>query len=241
MPTFSPGAGTYTVPQFVTLSTTTPISTIHYTTDGSTPTTSSAVYHVPLYVYSSQTVKAIAEASGLSNSAVGSSAYVLGQQPLRVSLMRNSSSQVLSPVPLDDRMQPSSGVRWSDLFPTSGSTGVWTTYDAWVASSNAHGAKVTFTKQARPTWMTGLSSTTDGPSSDWNTATSCPTVGGVVFGTTVDCKWKTTLVRYYMHVSGQSTVPANPVSCPNLDTTEASNESNTYSGSSSSVGFSGSP
>jgi hypothetical protein len=43
-PTFSPAGGTYASAQSVTIGTTTPSATIYYTTNGSTPTTSSAVY-----------------------------------------------------------------------------------------------------------------------------------------------------------------------------------------------------
>lgn len=76
-PAFSPTAGTYTSPQSVTISDTTPGATIYYTTNGSTPTTSSTKYAAPVSVTSSATLKAIAVATGFNNSAVGSAAYVI--------------------------------------------------------------------------------------------------------------------------------------------------------------------
>ena len=76
-PVFSPGGGTYTSAQAVTISTSTPGATIFYTTDGSTPTTSSAVYTSPVTVSSSETLRAIAVASGYTNSAVASAVYTI--------------------------------------------------------------------------------------------------------------------------------------------------------------------
>jgi Chitobiase/beta-hexosaminidase C-terminal domain len=76
-PTFSPVAGSYTGPQSVAISTTTTGATIYYTTDGSTPTTSSAVYSTPITVSTSQTIKAIGVLSGDTNSSVGSAAYTI--------------------------------------------------------------------------------------------------------------------------------------------------------------------
>ncbi len=58
--------------QVVTLSSQTSGATIYYTTDGSTPTTSSPVYEAPFLVDSNLTVNAMAVASGYSNSAVAS-------------------------------------------------------------------------------------------------------------------------------------------------------------------------
>ncbi len=76
-PTFSPVAGTYTGTQTVTISDTTSGATIYYTTNGTTPTTSSTVYTAPISVSSSQTIKAIATATGFTQSAVGSAAYTI--------------------------------------------------------------------------------------------------------------------------------------------------------------------
>lgn len=76
-PTFSPAAGSYSSTQNVTISCATPSSTIYYTTNGSTPTTSSSVYSSPVSVSASSTVKAIATAAGFTQSAVASAAYTI--------------------------------------------------------------------------------------------------------------------------------------------------------------------
>ncbi len=77
MPVFTPGAGTYTQPVLVTISESTAGATIYYTTDGSTPTTSSTVYTGPLTVGASETLNAIAALSGFANSQLASATYVL--------------------------------------------------------------------------------------------------------------------------------------------------------------------
>ena len=76
-PTFSPGTGTYTSAQSVAISDTTPGAVIYYTTNGTTPTTSSAVYSAAITVSASSTLEALAIAPGLTQSAVGSAAYVI--------------------------------------------------------------------------------------------------------------------------------------------------------------------
>jgi N-acetylneuraminic acid mutarotase len=77
IPTFNPPAGTYASAQSVTISDTTPGASIYYTTDGSTPTTSSAKYSTPVNVAVSETLKAIATATGYTNSNVGTAAYTI--------------------------------------------------------------------------------------------------------------------------------------------------------------------
>jgi Legume lectin domain/Chitobiase/beta-hexosaminidase C-terminal domain len=76
-PTFSPGVGTYTTTQSVTISDATPGASIFFTADGTTPTTSSTAYTAPISVSVSETLKAIAVASGDSPSAVASAAYTI--------------------------------------------------------------------------------------------------------------------------------------------------------------------
>jgi N-acetylneuraminic acid mutarotase len=78
-PTFSPPAGTYSSPQTVTMADTTAGATIYYTTDGSTPSLTSAVYKAPLVVSSPETIAAIAAASGYITSAPTAAAYVINQ------------------------------------------------------------------------------------------------------------------------------------------------------------------
>ncbi len=75
-PTFSPAGGTYTSAQNVTISTTTAGATIYYTTDGSTPSSNSAVYSAPIAVSSYTVVKAIAVKDGVSSS-VATATYII--------------------------------------------------------------------------------------------------------------------------------------------------------------------
>jgi hypothetical protein len=77
-PTISLPAGTYTSPQTITLGCTTPSSTIYYTIDGSTPTTSSPAYSGTFSLTLgtvSVTLNAMCVAGGYTNSAVASNVY----------------------------------------------------------------------------------------------------------------------------------------------------------------------
>jgi Chitobiase/beta-hexosaminidase C-terminal domain/Legume lectin domain len=76
-PTFSPAAGTYSGAQSVTISDASSGATVYYTTNGTTPTTSSTKYTGPITVSSTETLHAIAVATGDANSAVASAAYTV--------------------------------------------------------------------------------------------------------------------------------------------------------------------
>lgn len=76
-PVFSVQAGTYSTIQTVEISDASNGTTIYYTTDGSMPTTSSNVYSGPVTFSSTETLKAIATASGCLTSSVASATYTV--------------------------------------------------------------------------------------------------------------------------------------------------------------------
>ncbi len=76
-PIFSLASGSYTAAQSVTISDATAGATIFYTTDGSTPTISSAVYGGAIMVTANETIKAIATATNYTSSGVATAAYAM--------------------------------------------------------------------------------------------------------------------------------------------------------------------
>jgi hypothetical protein len=83
-PTFSPAPGSYTGTQPVTLSDATGGAVIYYTTDGTTPTIASAQYvaGTPISVNATETISAIALASGYTTSTVAVGSYTISAQPV---------------------------------------------------------------------------------------------------------------------------------------------------------------
>jgi len=78
-PVFSPAAGSYSSSQSVAITSATSGATIRYTTDGSTPTTTSgSVYSSAISISSNTTLKAIAYKSGMTTSTVTSGDYLIG-------------------------------------------------------------------------------------------------------------------------------------------------------------------
>lgn len=83
-PSFDPVPGTYTSAQNITISSTTNGAKIYFTTDGTTPNTSSPVYASPVNVgVGTTTLKAYATAEGYQDSAVqeGTYAIQIGNKP----------------------------------------------------------------------------------------------------------------------------------------------------------------
>jgi len=76
-PTITPNGGTIQASDPITLATATSGATIHYTTDGSTPTAASTQYPGPFTLSSDATVKAIAVKSGMADSAIASASFTV--------------------------------------------------------------------------------------------------------------------------------------------------------------------
>jgi len=74
-PTFNPPGGIYGTAQQVTVASTSVGAVIHYTTNGTIPTSSSPVYTAPIAMSTSRTLKAIAIAPGYGSSAMGTATY----------------------------------------------------------------------------------------------------------------------------------------------------------------------
>jgi hypothetical protein len=73
----SPAGGTFAAPTTATITDSNATAVICYTTDGTTPTTLSAVYAVPIMVNASGTIQAVALAPGDTLSAVASTSFTI--------------------------------------------------------------------------------------------------------------------------------------------------------------------
>jgi chitobiase/beta-hexosaminidase-like protein/ASPM-SPD-2-Hydin domain-containing protein len=93
---FSPAPGTYTTPQAVSLIASNAVATIYYTTDGSTPSTSSQVYLAPLSVATSSTIQALAAVNGVAN-ATASGTYTISTSSAPPSGSNPPSAPVITP------------------------------------------------------------------------------------------------------------------------------------------------
>ncbi len=84
-PVISLASGTYRSVQTATLSSSTPGAGFFYTTNGSTPTTSSSWYSGPITISSNETIQAITWANNYNTSTISSAAYTI-QLPAAVPL-----------------------------------------------------------------------------------------------------------------------------------------------------------
>jgi hypothetical protein len=102
-PTFNPNGGTFTSAQTVTISDTTSNAMIYFTNDGTMPTAASTQYSNAITVSTTETIRAIAIASGYTNSSIGTAAFTInlppptfsiGIQPVSLTVQSGSSGIV---------------------------------------------------------------------------------------------------------------------------------------------------
>ncbi len=122
-PTFSPETGVFTSAQSVTISCATENSTIYYTTDGSDPTTSSSVYSSAISVSGTTTIKAIAVASGMTNSSVASAAYTILTPLTTMDAIYSAATTTNTDVAITFNNWVVSGVKGNKAYVTNGTKG----------------------------------------------------------------------------------------------------------------------
>ena len=253
-PTFSPAGGTYTSVQTVTISDTTTGANIYYTTDGTAPaapssTSTAKLYTGPVTVSASETLSAIAEASGYSNSAVASAAYVISvpNAPTITSLSPASAVAGGAAFTLTvngTNFVSGATVQWgstaltttfvsasqltaavpASLIANAGSANVTVT----VSGSTSTGATFTISPAALPPTITSLSPATATAGS----AAFTLTINGANFDSGTTVQWGTTaLARTYVS-STQLTavVPASLIAAPGSATVTVTSSGGTSAG-----------
>ena len=122
-PTFSPQGGTYSDAQSVTISCATEGATIYYTTDGSTPTTSSSVYSSAINVSETTTIKAIAVYGNMDDSDLASATYTIRETPSDAfikALSENDLQEGMAVIIVNENAKKTMGAAQANNFSTVG-------------------------------------------------------------------------------------------------------------------------
>jgi BspA type Leucine rich repeat region (6 copies)/Chitobiase/beta-hexosaminidase C-terminal domain/Bacterial Ig domain len=139
-PTFSPVAGSYTTNQSVQINCATSGATIHYTTDNSTPTSSSPTYSSsPISVAgdgTTETIKAYATKAGMTDSAIGSANYAINYSDFAITYDANGGS---GSVPIDINSY-AKGATVTVLGNTGNLTNGSKSFAGWTTSTTGPGA-----------------------------------------------------------------------------------------------------
>ncbi|MEO8924428.1 MAG: chitobiase/beta-hexosaminidase C-terminal domain-containing protein, partial [Caldimonas sp.] len=108
-PSFTPAGGIYTRAERVTIDDSTRGATIHYTTDGTTPTAQSAVYSGPINVTAHKLIQAMAVKAGGATSVVNSAAYVISPETAGAQTVEQCTNGVLPPGNTDTDLEIEGG------------------------------------------------------------------------------------------------------------------------------------
>jgi hypothetical protein len=161
-PAFSIRPGSYPLSQLVTLSDATSGAAIYYTIDGSTPTSNSKKYARVLTLSASETIKAIAIASGYTTSAVASATYTVINPP---AVQTASASAVSEAGATLNAVVNSNGLAGSFVFlygTSSTSLTKMTAVTALAASNNSIAASIQVTGlKSKTTYYYQAVATTD--------------------------------------------------------------------------------
>lgn len=134
-PTFSPAAGAVVSGTQVSISCSTEGAEIHYTTDGTDPTASSATYSAAIPVTSETTIKAIAVKAGLDNSSVASAAYTVLTPLTTMDQIFAAAGTTPTQVAITFNNWVVTGVKSSNAYVTDGTKG-------FIIYTSSHGFQV---------------------------------------------------------------------------------------------------
>jgi hypothetical protein len=156
-PTFSPVGGTYSTTQSVSISDTTLNASIFYTLDGTAPGTavggSTQEYSALITVASTETINALATASGFSTSSTAIATYtitppdfVLGVSPASQSVTQGAS------IPYTATITPANGFTGTATFSVSGlPTGATASFNPTSVTTSGSSAIAVSTASSTPT------------------------------------------------------------------------------------------
>lgn len=188
-PSFSPVAGYFATGQSVTITCSTPSSTITYTTDGSTPVPGShgTVYATPVSIASSQQLKAVGAASGFSNSVTATGNYYI--------------VSITSTAPTTARLDSGQTIQLTGGVVSGGSTDLtdWSSSNAAIATVSSSGL-VTGRRKGTST----ITAASDELSSVHTTTTTITVVSLTVI---IDIDY----LQAFLNTFVQSISPANPL------------------------------
>lgn len=221
-PTITPNGGSYYGSVQITLACSTSGAFIYYTTDGTTPTTSSTSYQGPFALSSTATVKAKAFASGFSESSPASANFSI--TPLTVVTVQSgtpgcsfsvdstnyTSAQVFSWV-------PGSSHNIATTTPQAGGTNIRYVWNSWsdsgaISHTVAPAAATTFTANFTTQYLLTMTAGAGGsvsPSTRWTNsgtavAISCTPSNGFTFN-----GWSGSGAGSYSGSSASSSVTVN--------------------------------
>jgi alpha-tubulin suppressor-like RCC1 family protein len=152
-PTFSPGGGTFASAQTVGLSNTVSGATIRYTTDGSTPTASSAVYSAALTVATATTLKAIAFKTNWTTSPLNTAIYVLNYGTLTAPVLTPAPAQVGYGTQVTMSAASGATIRY-----TTNGTGPTATSPVYTGAITVTGTITLYAKAFQQDWTASLQS-----------------------------------------------------------------------------------
>jgi sugar lactone lactonase YvrE len=164
-PAFNVAGGTYHSIQTVSISDSVNAAAIYYTTDGSTPTTASTLYSGPITVSASETLQAIAVATGYTESAVATAAYTI---------ILPATPVITWPIPAPITYGTALSVTQLDATSTIAGTFAYTPAAGAVLTAGAQTLSVTFTPTDSIDYSTATASVTlqvnqATPSITWST------------------------------------------------------------------------